>query len=125
MKQITSRSNGKGYEWLKTQLTQYVRGWVTYYRYADMKDFIEKTSQWCNRRIRMYIWKSWKRVRTRFANLMKCGISKSQAWQWANTRKGYWPTALSWVLTRSITNENLILAGYPSIVNIYNKLHRN
>ncbi len=34
-------------------------------RYADMKDFIEKTSEWCNRRIRMYIWKNWKRVRTR------------------------------------------------------------
>lgn len=122
---MTSRSNGKGYAWLKLHLTRYIRGWLTYYRNADMKTFIISTNKWYNRRLRMYIWKSWKRIRTRLANLQKCGIPKGQAWQWANTRKGYWRISKSWILTRSITSERLILAGYPSILNLYIKLHRS
>ncbi|WP_425311424.1 group II intron maturase-specific domain-containing protein [Phocaeicola barnesiae] len=122
---MTSRSNGKGYAWLKLHLTRYIRGWLTYYRYADMKTFIISTNKWYNRRLRMYIWKNWKRIRTRMANLQKCGIPKGKAWQWANTRKGYWRISKSWILTRSITNERLILAGYPSILNLYIKLHRS
>ena len=93
--------------------------------YADMKTFIISANKWYNRRLRMYIWKRWKRIRTRLANLQKCGIPKRQAWQWANTRKGYWRISKSGILTRSITNERLISAGYPSILNLYIKLHRS
>lgn len=122
---MTGRSNGKGYAWLKLHLGRYIRGWMTYYRYADMKSFIISTAQWYNRRMRMYIWKSWKRNRTRFINLQKCGISKWWAWQWANTRKGYWHISKSWILSRSITNNRLIAAGYPSLLNLYTRLHRS
>lgn len=90
-----------------------------------MKQYITQIDHWYQRRVRMYIWKSWKKVKTRFANLQKCGIKKSQAWQWANTRKGYWHTANSWILTRSITNQNLLRAGYPSILGLYSQLHRS
>lgn len=124
MKQITSRSNGKGYKWLKERLTQYISGWIIYYKLADMKSHVGTINQWYHRRLRMYIWKSWKRVRTRYANLQRCGISKFFAWQWANTRKGYWHTADSWILHRAITNAKLSLAGYPNIMNYYMKLHR-
>lgn len=125
LKQLTNRSNGKGYAWLKLRLSQYIRGWLIYYRYADMRQFLLRANGWYFRRLRMYIWKSWKRVRTKFTNLIKCGISKSQSWQWANTRKGYWRVAKSGILCRAITGENLIRAGYPSIVVIYSVLHRN
>ena len=36
----------------------------------------------------MCIWKSWKRVKTRIANLIKCGIDKYQAYMWGNSRLG-------------------------------------
>ena len=62
-------------------------------------------------------------VQPRLANLQQCGIPKGQAWQWANTRKGYWRISKSRILTCSITSERLILAGYPSILNLYIKLH--
>lgn len=125
LKQIISRSNGKGYEWLKKRLTYYIRGWITYYRLADMKSFITRTNQWYQRRLRMYIWKNWKKVKTRFVNLQKCGIKKYWAWQWANSRKGYWHVSNSRMLTRAITNENLARAGYPSIIELYSRLHRS
>ncbi|WP_407822494.1 hypothetical protein [Sodaliphilus pleomorphus] len=71
----------------------------------------------------MCIWKGWKRVRTRFKNLQRCGIAKWQAWQWANTRKGYWRTVHSPILTRAISNENLKRAHYPTLTEYYEKKH--
>lgn len=43
----------------------YVRGWVEYFRLADMKTLLEKTDKWARRRIRAVYWKQWKKVRTK------------------------------------------------------------
>lgn len=125
LKSITKRSNGKGLLWLKKRLTEYVRGWIGYYRLADMKAFLLKVEGWCRRRIRCYIWKCWKRVRTRFKNLMEYGIGRNEAWRWANTRKGYWRVSASQIMNESITNVELERQGYPSLMGIYERLHRN
>jgi hypothetical protein len=45
---------------------------------------------------------------------MKLGINKYKAWEWANTRKGYWHIANSYILARTITNERLYQAGFVS-----------
>ena len=124
LKSITSRSNGWSYEKLKTKLKSFIVGWVDYFYLANMKSHIEKIDEWLRRRIRMCIWKRWKRVRTKFANLKKCGIHKNQAWQWANTRKGYWRISDSWILHRAINTEKLQLSGYPSLKICFGKYYR-
>ena len=119
-----SRScNGWGYEKRKEKLTYAIRGWVNYFRFAEMRNFLKETDEWLRSRIRMCIWKCWKRVRTRFKNLQRCGIAKWQASQWANTREGYWRTVHSPILTRAISNENLKRAHYPTLTEYYEKLH--
>ena len=100
-----------------------IRGWVNYFRLTEMRNFLRETDEWLRSRIRMCIWKCWKRVRTRFKNLQRCGIVKWQAWQWANTRKGYWRTVHSPILTRAISNENLKRAHYPTLTEYYEKMH--
>jgi hypothetical protein len=122
LKELTRRSWNIGYARRKAVLTQTIRGWVTYFRYADMRSFLEDTDQWLRGRIRMCIWKCWKRIRTRFKNLQKCGIPKWQAWQWANSRKGYCRAAHSF-MHRVVTNEMLKRAGYPCLMDYYVKLH--
>ena len=124
LKELTSRSNGMGYESRKTALKQFIRGWVEYFRLADMKGLLQRTDEWLRRRIRMCIWKSWKKVKPRFKNLIRCGIDKEKAWMWANTRKGYWHTAGSFILSTSITNDRLHQAGYVFLSDIYVKCHR-
>ena len=125
LKELTSRSNGMGYEQRKKKLTLYIQGWINYYKLAEMKNHLKRVDEWYRRRLRMCIWKCWKKVKTKFQNLMKCGIDKHKAWEWANTRKGYWHTSNSWILSRSITNDNLRLAGYPSLSDYYRKFYRN
>ena len=112
IKALTSRSNGWGYARRKEALRQYITGWVNYFKLADMKNLLLKVDEWYRRRLRMIIWKQWKRVRTRGRNLIKLGINKYKAWEYANTRKGYWHTANSPILTRFVTNYRLKHAGY-------------
>ena len=78
-----------------------------------------ETDEWLRRRIRMCIWKSWKKPKTRIANLIKCGIPKWQAYEWGYTSLGYWRIADSWIMHRAITNERLRLAGYPTLWDEY------
>jgi hypothetical protein len=124
LKALTSRSNGMGYESRKTALKQFIQGWVTCFKLADMKVLLQRTDEWLRRRIRMCIRKSRKRVKTRYMNLIRCGIDKNLAWMWANTRKGYWHTANSPILSRSINNDNLHKAGYIFLSDVYAKLYR-
>ena len=85
---------------------------------ADTRS-MEKLDKWIRSRMRMVIWKRWKKVRTRFENLKRLGIRRKQAWMWANTRKGYWRIAHSPILTQSPTNEILKRTGYLGLMECY------
>lgn len=119
IRKLTSRSNGWGYARRKEALRQYITGWVNYFKLADMMKLLVSVDEWYRRRLRMVIWKQWKRVRTRGRYLMRLGIAKHQAWEFANTRKGYWHTAKSPILNRSVTNDRLSQAGYVFFLDYY------
>jgi group II intron reverse transcriptase/maturase len=119
IKTLTSRSNGWGYARRKKALRQYVTGWVNYFKLADMQKLLFRVDSWYRRRLRMVIWKQWKRLRTRGRNLMKLGINKYKAWEWANTRKGYWHIANSHILALTITNERLCQSGFVFFSDYY------
>jgi RNA-directed DNA polymerase len=112
VKELTSRSNGYGYEMLKLKLKQFITGWVNYFKLADMEKILETTDQWLRRRIRMYIWKQWKKVRTRYAMLKKLGLNHDNALKFACTRKGYWRIANSQILKVTVTDARLRQTGY-------------
>lgn len=112
VREITSRSKGISYEVLKLNLKQYVRGWVNYFKYADMKMLLESTDAWLRRRLRMFIWKRCKKTVTRYRLLKQLGYNHQNAKKYANTRKGYWAVAGSQILSCSITDNLLRKAGY-------------
>ncbi len=107
----------------KRKLKEYIRGWVGYYHPADMKRLLLETDEWLRRRIRMCIWKAWKKTKTKVADLVKCGINKYKAYEWGNTRKGYWHIADSYIQHRAITNDNLCRAGYVTFMGEYLEWH--
>jgi hypothetical protein len=99
----------------KEKLNQLIRGWINYFKLANMKTLLERLDAWLRRRLRMVTWKRWKRVRTRFTNLKKAGVEAGKAWEWANTRKGYWRIAGSWIMTRALPNSLFEKAGYLTL----------
>lgn len=122
LKELTSRSNGWGDDRRKQALRHYIVGWVNYFKLADMKSLLLRIDEWYRRRIRMVIWKQWKRIRTKLAKLVKLGVSQSKAWEWANTRKSYWHTANSFILTTTITTDRLRQTGYVFLSDYYQKV---
>ncbi len=60
---VTSRSNGMSIEGRKEKLNQTIRGWVQYFKLADMKAIMKSIDEWLRRRIRMITWKRWKKVK--------------------------------------------------------------
>ena len=99
-----------------------MNGWLGYYRIADVKKYLQGISEWLRRRIRQLYWKRWKRVKTRYENLIQLGVPRNKAWQWANTRKGYWCIAGSWILTTTMNNRYFEMLGFPNILKRYEEL---
>ena len=125
LKHITRRNRGVSVDAIFEQLRRYITGWLGYYSIAGMSNSLKQLSEWLRSRIRMYVWKQWKRVKTRFSRLKGLGIPEDYAWQWANTRKGYWRTANSPILKRVLTIERLADRGMPNILQRYEALHSN
>ena len=119
VRDITSRNNGISFEALKLKLKQYVVGWVNYFKLANMKTLLQRTDEWLRRRLRMFIWKRWKRTKTRYRRLKQLGYNHSNAIKYANTRKGYWHVAGSQILCCSITDDRLRKQGYQFFSDYY------
>ena len=118
VKEITARSSGIGYDLLKLRLKQFITGWVNYFKLADMKTLVSETDSWLRRRLRMFIWKQWKKIRTRYKMLRKSGLDHKTAIKFANTRKGYWHIANSHILSVTVTDNRLRKAGYTFFLDV-------
>ena len=123
IREITKRNRAISSKQLAEELKVYIRGWVNYFRIANMKEFLRRIDKWMRRRIRMIYWKRWKLVRTKYRNLIKLGINRSKAWEWANTRKSYWRIANSFILTRTLTNDVLKQYGFINSLDYYKSIN--
>jgi hypothetical protein len=121
LKELTGRSIGISMEARVNKLNQIIQGWVNYYILADMRKYCQTTDEWMRRRLRMCYWKQWKKIGTRHDNLVRSGISNPKAWEFANTRKGYWHIANSYILATSLTNEFFRKIGLLSLSDVYSK----
>ena len=123
LKEITGRSNAKSMTQKMLELKQVITGWVNYFGIADMVKLVKELDEWLRRRIRMCYWKQWKKIKTRHDNLVRLGIEVSKAWEFANTRKGYWRVSNSPILSRTFTNECLKKLGFLFIAERYSAVH--
>ena len=123
LKEITGRSNAMSIWQRMLKLKQAITGWVNYFSIADMGTLAKTLDKWLRRRIRMCFWKQWKKIKTKHDNLVKLGIRNSKAWEYANTRKGYWRISYSPILSRTVTSEYLKKLGLLSIAERYSLVH--
>ena len=119
MRIITSRSNAMSMETRFLKLRQVIRGWVNYFKIANMKSIAQKLDEWIRRRIRMCYWKQWKKIKTKHDNLVKLGIENCKAWEFANTRKAYWRIADTPFMHQALNNKTLERLGYLSLSSVY------
>lgn len=119
LKYLTGRSRIGNIKTTFIKLKQIIVGWVNYFKMAKMKGVLRGIDKWLRRRIRMCYWKQWKKINTKHKNLVKLGINKQKAWEYANTRKSYWRISKSPILSKSITNARLKKSGLVSLTETY------
>lgn len=123
IKFYTNRNIGISMESRLKKLNQIMRGWINYYGIANAVAKLKELDKWIRRRLRACIWKQWKKISTRHRNLVKLGINKYKAWEYANTRKGYWIISKSPILSKSLNNKYLESLGFVSLTQTYQMMH--
>lgn len=73
-----------------TELRPILRGWVNYFRLAEVKGVFEELDGWIRRKLRCILWRQWKRTVTRAKNLMRRGLDDVRAWKSATNGRGPW-----------------------------------
>jgi len=122
IREITSRKKPLSMEQRIKELNQYLTGWGGYFVLADTPSVFQELDSWIRRRLRMCLWKQWKKPKTKVKRLLSLGIPKDKALEWGNTRKGYWRTACSPILHRSLDNQYWNSNGLKSLTDRYNHL---
>lgn len=123
LKDITSRSNAMSIDEKITKLNQVIRGWINYFRIADMKTLMTRIGEHLRHRLRMCIWKYWKKPMTKYKALKSLGISEYNAHMVSNTRRGYYWVASTVVLHMAISNKRLKEKGLVFPLDHYLTVH--
>ena len=115
VREITSRKMPYSMEYRIQRLNQYLTGWCGYFALADTPSPFIEWDSWIRRRLRMCLWKEWKKPKTKIRNLVKLGVPAWKAYEWGNSRKGYWRISKSPILHRTLGNSYWKSRGLRSL----------
>lgn len=122
LKKLTSRRRSISLDERLEKIKKTIVGWTNYYKIGFWKNIAREIDAHVRFRLRMCIWKQWKKVSTKKKALIKLGIPKREAWMLANSRKAYARCA-STFLNNVITNKRLKERGLVSLLDHYNLKH--
>lgn len=91
LREVLRRGRGRNIgRLIEEELTPLLRGWMNYFRLAEVKGIFEELDSWLRRRLRCVIWRQWKRTFARAKGLMKRGLERDRALKSAMNGRGPW-----------------------------------
>ena len=99
VRELTRRTRGRSLAQIAKELSLYLIGWRGYFGFCQTPSVLRRLDEWLRRRVRAIAWKQWKRGRTRFTELRRCGVGRDLAAQTAGSPHGPWRLANSPALT--------------------------
>ena len=111
IKKLTTRKWSVPFDYRIKKLNEVIRGWINYFRIANMKSKLKRFSEHLRTRLRIICWKIWKVPNKRQWALMKMGIGKDLARLTAYCGDRYYFVATKTCLVRAITKERLTKTG--------------
>jgi RNA-directed DNA polymerase len=81
---IFREGRGRSLSQVIKELNALLRGWMQYFRLAEVKGIFDELDSWIRRRLR------WKRPKNRMKELIKRGLEKLRAWKSASNGRGSW-----------------------------------
>ena len=99
-----------------------IRGWLNYFRYAEVKKVFEELDGWIRRHLRKILWRQWKRPYTRAKMLMRLGLDEKRAWLSATNGRGAWWNAGASHLNQALPKKLFDELGLVSLMDSYHQL---
>ena len=124
IKQITRRNRGISFVEMLKELQLVLQGWLQYYRYAMMKQKLQKIEGWLRRRLKCFRLKQCKRAIGIVRLLRSLGVEKTLCWRTALSGKGWWRKSNSPATNIEMSNQWFAEQGFYSLTDNYEKLHR-
>jgi RNA-directed DNA polymerase len=91
LREIFRRGRGRNLgKLIEAELTPLLRGWMNYFRLAEVKGIFDELDSWIRRKLRCLIWRQWKRPFARAKGLLRRGLKEAQAWESATNGLGPW-----------------------------------
>lgn len=122
LKKLTSRRWSISLDERLEKIKKTIVGWTNYYKIGYWKDVARMVDAHVRFRLRMCMWKQWKKVNTKKKALISLGVPKREAWMLANCRKAYARCASSF-LNNVLTNKRLKERGLVFLLDQYNLKH--
>jgi group II intron reverse transcriptase/maturase len=119
LKQVTKKTAPLTFTERLNKLKEIQRGWINYFRMANIQAKLKELDSWLRNRLRYCIWEDWKKPERRRKSLIRLGIRNGQAYAWSRTRMKGWAVAQSPILITTITLERLVKRGYESLLAHY------
>ncbi|HET5031992.1 TPA: group II intron reverse transcriptase/maturase, partial [Streptococcus pneumoniae] len=105
------------------QLNLSIRGWINYFSLGNMKSIVASIDERLRTRLRVIIWKQWKKKSRRLWGLLKLGIPKWIADKVSGWGDHYQLVAQKSVLKRAISKPVLEKRGLVSCLDYYLERH--
>jgi len=112
VKEITRKSRSISFSERLKELNSYMKGWIGYFRYANMVGKLSEIDVWIRSRLRYCIWKHWKKPNKRMRSYIRMGIRPGMAYAWSRSRMGGWAQACSPIMKTTVTIKRLKRRGY-------------
>jgi len=90
LRHLTRRSRSQRMNNRIQAVNRYLRGWIGYFALAETPSVVEELEEWVRRRLRLCLWRQWRRIRTRHRELRRLGVLDRDARQIASSRHGPW-----------------------------------
>lgn len=115
IRELTRRTRGVSLQQMVAKLSQYLQGWRGYFRACDTPSVLQGLDSWVHRRLRAFLWKQWRRGRTRFAELRKRDVSRDLAARAAGSCHGPWRLSKSPALHIALPTAFFTSLGLPRL----------
>lgn len=119
LKEATRKTTPMTYDERVQKIKEIQRGWINYFRLANIQGKLNELDGWLRNRLRYCIWHHWKKRERKRKNLIRLGVHPHDAFRWSRSRLGGWAIAQSPILNTTITVELLRRRGYESMLSWY------
>ncbi len=116
IRELLKKGRGRSLSTVIEQLKPKLRGWAVYFRLVEVKSTFEELDMWIRRRLRLLLWRHWKRPKTRVKRLIHLGIDQKRANISAYNGRGPWWNAGASHMNQAVPVKRLRRLGLISLV---------